>query len=164
MDEWRRVSHCPANWWAFLLYFVKCNVPHPNLQEHRSTWRLVVDNWTELRTAKAMVTCAIFACTYFRFWARFVGVNQYFPTRLICLQFLHARIAHVSLGINYSQELQWTAYAEPCLGPQFFSHIISYIRHITYRMDFGVLGLANGMVEVFDCRLYLPLGEAIAST
>ena len=50
-----------------------------------------------------MITCAIFACNYFRIWTRFLAVNQYFPTRLICLQFFQR--AAILACKNCMQEL-----------------------------------------------------------
>ena len=39
-----------------------------------------------------MVTCAILACNYLRFRAWLLAVNQYSPTRLICLLFLQSAV------------------------------------------------------------------------
>ena len=53
------------------------------------------------------------ACNYWcRFWAGFIAVNQYFPTRLICLQFvhMHAIIAHITIALAGSKSVSGRPY------------------------------------------------------
>ena len=51
-----------------------------------------------------MISLEISAWNYFRFWAGFLAINQYFPTCLICLQFLQcaAILARKNCTCNHS--------------------------------------------------------------
>ena len=93
-----------------------------------------------------MVTCVIFAYNYFRLWAGFLAINQYFPTRLIGLQFLQraAIIACKSCACNCAIIL--------ALGGPPLQELHAIIAHVTIALG----KLAVGKFPPIE-RLYMAV-------